>query len=50
MLLISVPNCKENVVFSWLKVFVVNQCKEEEEEEQCEENWAIFRNEYFTNY
>ena len=49
MCLISVPNLKEihpgEGVLSWLKV-VVNQC----EEEKCEENWAIFRNAYLTNY
>ena len=49
MCLISVPNLKE--IHSeeggfWLKVIVLNRCKEEENEE----NEAIFRNAYLKNY
>ena len=51
MCFISVPNLKEiypgNKCCLWLKVIVVNQCKEEEG--KCEENWASFRNTYFKN-
>ena len=48
MCLISVPNLKEiHPGEGWLKV-VVNWC--EGEEEKREENWAIFRNLYLTNY
>ena len=39
---ISVSNLKEiDKREGWLKVVVVNWC---EEEEKCEENWAIFKN------
>ena len=51
MCLISVLNLKEihpgEGCFSWLKVIVLNQCKEEE---KYEENQAIFRNVYLANY
>ena len=51
MCFISVPSVKEihpgQGCFSWLKVVVVNRC---EEEEKREENWAIFRKAYLTNY
>ena len=55
MCLISVPNLKKSIhekgVFAWLKVTFVKRCKEEEEEEEKgEENRAIFRNTYLTNY
>ena len=37
--------------FFWFKGIVLNRCEEEEEEEEkCEENWAIFRSIYLTNY
>ena len=48
MSFISVPNLKE--IEAWegcdLNIFVI-LC---EEEEKCEENWAIFRNKYLENY
>ena len=34
-------------IFGWIKVIFVKWC---EEEEKCEENGAIFRNKYLTNY
>ena len=38
-------------MFFWFKGIVLNRCEEEEEEEEkCEENWAIFRSIYLTNY
>ena len=51
MCLISVPNLKAihpGEDCFWLKIVVVNRC--EEGEEKCEENWAIFRIAYLTNY
>ena len=57
MYLISIPNLKEihigeKVVLLWLKVIVLNQCKEVQYvvEEKYEENWVIFRNTYLINY
>ena len=48
MCLISVPNWKEiHLGEGWLKVIVLNRCKEEE---KCEENQAIFRNIYLAHY
>ena len=35
-------------MFFWFKGIVLNRC--EEEEEKYEENWAIFRSIYLTNY
>ena len=52
MCLISVPNFKKSIqekdVFFWLKIIVLSRC--EEEEEEYEENQAIFKNAYFKNY
>ena len=46
MCLISVPNLKEiHSREGWLKIIVLNWCKEEEKENQ-----EIFRNIYLTNY
>ena len=36
-------------MFFLVQNVVLNRC-EEEEEEKCEENWAIFRSIYLTNY
>ena len=45
-LIFSVPNLKEiHPGEGLLKVISLNQC-----EEKCEENWAIFRKAYLTNY
>ena len=51
MCLIGVPNLKEidpreKGVFGWLKVTFVKRC----EEEEGEENRAIFRSTYLANY
>ena len=49
MCLISVPNLKEiHQGKGWLKVIVLDGCKEQEEKH--EENWAIFRNVYLKTY
>ena len=48
----SIPNLDEihpgEGCFLWLKVIVLNRCKEEKE--KCEENRTDFKNTYLTNY
>ena len=47
---ISVPNLKEIDPWAHCSFLVaLNWCGEEENEEKCEENWAIFRNAYLAN-
>ena len=36
--------------FCDLNIFLILCEGEEEEEEECEENWTIFRNKYLENY
>ena len=51
MCLIGILNFKEIDVgkgYFWLKVVIVYRCVDEED--KCEENWAIFRNAYLTYY